>query len=356
MTHDGARTKQKSRLHMSHAQNDARYVERGKMIHLALPDKMDEELKQMNAGKNGHPFVYSECLVMAIIGIRLQLGIALRCAKGMAIATLGEENAPDHVTLWRRTKSLDASITGRTITVRCKGSILQMIIDGTGMSPSAKGDCIRYTYKIRTKSGFIRLSVMIEQDTMRVLGFTVTDETIGDPQQFEPLIRQALKSMGIDPDVRRAAVMEAGTGSPPEPVRIEIRADAGYDSRENFQTCKEYGITPIIKIRRNAEYKAKGVSRERGIAVLEQLDGGITNLAKFHDMDIKERTENQNEWKKHIEYGSRWQVEIFFSAFKRIFGSSVMAKTMDNIIQEIALKIQRYNQFVDITQRVISMA
>ena len=36
---------------------------------------------------------------MAIIGIRLQLGIALRCAEGMAIATLGEENAPDHVYL-----------------------------------------------------------------------------------------------------------------------------------------------------------------------------------------------------------------------------------------------------------------
>ena len=49
------------------------------------------------------------------------------------------------------------------------------------------------------------------------------------------------------------------------------------------------------------------------------------------------------------------EVEIFFSAFKRIFGSSVRAKTMDNIIQEIALKIQRYNQFVDITQSVISM-
>ena len=85
MTHDGVRTKQKSRLHMSHAQNDARYVERGKMIHLTLPDNMGEELKRMNAGKNGHPFVYSECLVMAIIGIRLQLGIALRCAEGMTI-------------------------------------------------------------------------------------------------------------------------------------------------------------------------------------------------------------------------------------------------------------------------------
>ena len=223
------------------------------------------------------------------------------------------------------------------------------------MSPSAKGDYIRHKYKIKTKSGFIRLSVMIEQDTMQVLGFTVTDETIGDSPQFEPLIKQALKSKGIDPDARRAAVMEAGAGPPLEPPRIEIRADAGYDSRENFQTCKEYGIIPIIKIRRNAKYKAKGVSRERGIAALDQLGGGITSLAKFHDMDIRERTENQNEWKKYAEYGPRWQVEIFFSAFKRVLGSSVRAKTMDNIIQEIALKIQRYNQFIDITQRVISM-
>ena len=48
-------------------------------------------------------------------------------------------------------------------------------------------------------------------------------------------------------------------------------------------------------------------------------------------------------------------MEIFFLTFKRIFGSSVRAKTMDNIIQEIALNIQHYNQFVDITQRAISM-
>ena len=44
-------------------------------------------------------------------------------------------------------------------------------------------------------------------------------------------------------------------------------------------------------------------------------------------MGIKERMENQNEWKKHAEYSPRWQVEIFFSAFKRVFGSSVKVKT-----------------------------
>ncbi len=89
--------------------------------------------------------------------------------------------------------------------------------------------------------------------------------------------------------------------------------------------------------------------------MLYKLGGGTTSIVKLHEMDIKERTENQNEWKKRAEYGFRWQVEIFFYAFKRIFGSSVRAKTMDNIIQTIALKIWRYNQFVEITQRMISM-
>ena len=159
--------------------------------------------------------------------------------------------------------------------------MLQIIIDGTGMSPSAKGDYIRCKYKIKTRSGFIRLSVMIQQDTMQVLGFTVTDEKIGDSPQFEPLIKQTLKSMGIDPDVRRAAVMEAGTGPPPDHIAIEIRADARYDSRENFQTCKEYGITPIIKIRRNAEYKAKGVSRERGMQRLTSWVAALQTSPNF---------------------------------------------------------------------------
>ena len=65
--------------------------------------------------------------------------------------------------------------------------------------------------------------------------------------QFEPLIRQALRSKGINPDVRRAAVMDVGTGPPSDHVKIETKSDAGYDNRENFQIRREYGITPIIR-------------------------------------------------------------------------------------------------------------
>ena len=54
--------------------------------------------------------------------------------------------------------------------------MLQIIIDGIGMSPSVRSDYIRCKYKIKTRAGFIKLSVMIEQDAMQVLGFTVTGE------------------------------------------------------------------------------------------------------------------------------------------------------------------------------------
>ena len=148
------------------------------MIHLSLPDRMGEELRQMCAGKNGHPFIYSECLVLTIVGIRLQLGITLMYVEEMTTAALDTENTLDHVTLWGRMKNLDASFTDRTITVKDKGSTLLIIVDSTDMSPSAKGDYIRYKHKIKTKSDFIRLSVMMEQNLIRVLGFTVTDEKI----------------------------------------------------------------------------------------------------------------------------------------------------------------------------------
>ena len=43
-----------SRLRVTHAQNDARYVAQGKQLFLKDPDA-DEELKRVNHKKNGRP-------------------------------------------------------------------------------------------------------------------------------------------------------------------------------------------------------------------------------------------------------------------------------------------------------------
>ncbi|MDI1495354.1 MAG: Transposase DDE domain protein [Cenarchaeum symbiont of Oopsacas minuta] len=56
---------------------------------------------------------------------------------------------------------------------------------------------------------------------------------------------------------------------------------------------------------------------------------------------------NQAEWKKRVRYGQRWIIEVVFSAFKRVFGDSVMSRKWDHIVQELRLKVWVYNMFCD---------
>ncbi len=63
-------TKQKSWLKIAHVQNDARYVEMDKLLHLTKDPNSDEELEGMNMNKSGRSYSYPDTVIMAIAGIR----------------------------------------------------------------------------------------------------------------------------------------------------------------------------------------------------------------------------------------------------------------------------------------------
>ena len=172
-------TKQKSRLKITHAQNDARYVEMGKLLHLTKDPSSDGELEGMNVNKNGRPYSYPDTVIMSIAGIRAIHGpLPYRMCQGMAESALGEEDAPDHVTLWRRIKAMEIRQEGSITTVRNGNDVLCLIPDATGLAPATRSDWIHH--KHRKARGFIKLSVMINQETREILAFRVTDERKGD--------------------------------------------------------------------------------------------------------------------------------------------------------------------------------
>ncbi len=87
--------KQKSRLKITHAQNDARYVEMGKLLHLQKDPGSDGELDRMNANKNGRPYQYPDVAVMAIAGIRSIYGtLSYRMCQGMASNRIKDSENP----------------------------------------------------------------------------------------------------------------------------------------------------------------------------------------------------------------------------------------------------------------------
>ena len=395
--------KQKSRLKITHAQNDARYVEMGKLLHLQKDPGSDGELDRMNANKNGRPYQYPDVAVMAIAGIRSIYGtLSYRMCQGMAISALGEEDAPDHVTLWRRIRGMKVRQEGGVTAIQNGSDVLCLVPDATGLAPSTRSDWIHH--KHRKVRGFIKLSVMINQETREILAFRVTDERKGDSSQFNDLVDDSLKILGLDAaglrdgvgkakvkKARRAAgskkspskdhpdagdvpdgscaasvenaagpygrvpfcpVMHAGGGQ----IVIELRGDAGYDTRAIFEYCHRLGIVPLIRIKKNANGRANGVGRTRGLAAQDQMCGSNPSPKKLASLDEDERVSNQKEWKERVGYGRRWLVEIVFSSLKRMFGCSVNAVKMENIVQEIAIRIRTYNMLLAVAREAIAMA
>ncbi len=130
-----AKEKQKSRLHMTCAQNDARYVDRGTVLVLHPDKNAAAELAKMNRRKNGHPFAYSETLIISIAIIRAVCGLSYRMCEGLAQEALGRENAPDFTTLQKRISRVDTTlVNGHSGIARSKTSTVRVIPDGTGMT------------------------------------------------------------------------------------------------------------------------------------------------------------------------------------------------------------------------------
>ena len=395
--------KKKSRLHITHAQNDARYIERGMLLFLAPDPDSAKDLARMNKKKNGRPFDYSELTIMTIAGVRYNLKLAYRSCEGLAISALGEKDAPDHTTLCRRINKMNVTSAEGCVEVRSKGSLIRLIPDGTGLTPSTRSDWIRHKHKV--KRGWIRLSVMIEHDTQKIVAFKVTDERTGDSPQFEGLLKDSLECLGIDADrlprnarqerpddkkdqapsqsadkkdqapsqsadkkdqedrqspresdVIEQAINPASTDEGLEESIIAVLGDGGYDTREIHSLCKKLGIYSLIKVRLNSNSRSNGKGRARALAVQDQLCGSKRGPKELAMLDADERSKNQKEWKRKVGYGRRWLVEIVFSAFKRRFGDFVMARTMKNIVNEIGIKVRIYNELLDVAREAIMRA
>ena len=338
---------------------NAKYVERSVRLFELIRDLAnfyhdEEELAIMNYKKRGRPYRYTNSFIAALSRIRDVLAMDFRACEGMAHVFTGG-NGPEFTTIFRRINSMDAHIRDSLSDTTCENVSIDLVPDGTGLTPATRSEYIRVVHKL--KRGFLRLTIMINKDTLEIMAFELTDDKVGEPTVFESVLENSLINIGIDPDERRRVVLEQAHLKEKTYTTITLTADGGYDSREIFSACKKLGIATNIRIRKNANIKADGVDRARSEAVLAQLGGGKdVSAAEFADMNESKREENRKKWKKSVKYGTRWLVEIVISAFKRTYGSDVMAKKLSNIRQEIRLKIRTYNEMLRIGREAFMKA
>jgi len=268
-------------------------------INPSFLETWNDEIKQMNAGKIGQPYLYPNSMIetLAILhcksfDYRALEGLMLGLSKGYKF----EFPVIDYSTICRRVNALDV-----TFPVENENIAFNDIVgcDGTGIKVSNRGEWMRQKWKIRR--GWIKVT-MLANKKGKIIDVIVGTETMKENFAFRKMLKIHHKSINI------------------------VYGDGAYDTKENFELCRQLKINPVFKIRENASNNANG-SMFRKSFVEEYKNLGY------------------EKWSKKNKYGNRWLcTEVIFSAVKRINGEYVRATKKENMLHEAKMKFWAYNR------------
>lgn len=284
-----------------------RLVKRGEFyITLDFIDKWDQELYKLNFNKMGRPYEYPTSFIQFSAMVHEIFHLPYRQMEGF-FRKLSEYisgiKAADYSTFFKRIAKLDLKINNNNLP---KNIILTL--DSSGIKVSNRGDWIRKKWKV--KRGWLKVHIAVDAKSKKLLALEITDESIGDSKTFNKLFQQTENNIGN--------------------CKIkQVLADGAYDSKKIFNLLHDKHIKPGIKIRKNASTKARGCPYRA-----EQ----VWELKKI----------GYDAWKQKCQYGQRWASECYLSAFKRMFGEFVNARSDPGMIKEIKRKFILYNSLVNI--------
>lgn len=273
-------------------------VQRGEIL-LSLDSLKgwQQELLQMNQGKNGRPFGYPHSLILFLGTLRVVFHLPYRQLEGLArrLTKLVGIPAPDYSTLSLRVPKLDLDLGYEP-----RGEPIVIAVDATGIKVTNRGE-----WRRRKRKGYVKIHVAVDTKTKQAVSLEVSDERTHDGEKFASLVQGAQK---------KAKVAQA-------------LGDGGYDTQANFAFLGACGIEAGIKVREDANPRSEGPRGKVVKAYLADAEG----------------------WKKAVGYGSRWMAETFFSGFKRLFGEVVHAKKWERMVAELRLKVRVYNLLIGLT-------
>ena len=266
------------------------------------------ELVRMNRGKCGRPFTYSDSMMIPMALLHTALYLPYRQLEGLMRSlsrVIPELDVPDYSTLSRRIKEVPLEIEKIP-----EGDIV-VAMDPTGWKVTNRGEWMREKWK--RKRGWIKVHIVVDVKSKRLLGMEITDERVMDHNK--EVVRSLLDQA------------EANSGG----VAVAM-GDGGFDTKEMFDELEGRGIVPVIRLRRNASTRSRG----------------CPSRAKI----VRERKKlGEDAWKKKYGYGKRWAAEGFFSGVKRVMGEGVRASSREGMEREVKMKMIFYNMVVSMAEQ-----
>ena len=296
-------------LGMSWRDYDEALIERGcAILDLGSLTSWKGELDAMNDDKLGRPYEFPNSYISFLAFMKVGFDMPYRTVEGV-IRELSEYvrfvEEMHYTHMRRRMLALMKGKKPSDVIGPTDGEEpLTVIADSSGLSVSNKGSYIEDRWK-KEKRKYVKLHVMADRKTGKIVGFRVTSEKTGDTKKFVPLVKEVAKKRKV----------------------AKAYADTAYDARKNFNALDDLSIEPAIRLRKNARTRSHGSPLRREEAVLVKRLG-------------------YEGWKSLKDYGKRWLVEIVFSSFKRVLGDTLRLRKFLNQKAEASLKVMLYNRFL----------
>lgn len=264
----------------------------------------NDEIKKMNAGKVGEPYLYPESMIKFLAVLHCK-GNDFRTLEGImrGIRDISPYRFPviDYSQICRRFNKLEISFE---VMEEDLSKYLEVGIDGSGEKSTKRGGWMREKWKV--KKGWIKVIIMGVKGKKGkyVMDIQVGTEILDERKVGMNMVKRNQKHIGV------------------------LYEDGLHDTKKNFELCKKYDIATAIKIRENASLTTRGGSaRKQEVLIYKSMP--------------------YEEWSREKHYGQRWPLtEGIFSGCKRIMGEYVSATKKKNMYHEVKVKFWAYNQLI----------
>jgi len=283
---------------------DERLIKRGELLlSLDFLERYDEELRAMNEGKEGRPFILTDSHVVFLAVVRYLFGLPYRQLEGFTRALnrlLPRLPSADYSGLRRRVLEVDLSPY-----MDFEGSDdLVIAVDSTGVRVHKSGGWVEREHG--KKKRYVKIFFAVDVETKQALAMLVTTDGTHDSRVFPELLKKAESHGKVS----------------------KVYADGAFDNSKVYGLLESKSIEAVVKPRRNSRLDTPSKPRRRAVTLYKRL--------------------GDKQWANLKDYGKRWSVETAYSTFKRTFGEFCMAKTMSNIEKEMTTKACIYNMLINL--------
>ena len=240
---------------MSWHDYDEALIERGcAILDLDSLTSWKEELRAMNRDKLGRPYEFPNSYISFLAFMKVGFDIPYRTVEGIVRELSEYVRFVEEIHYTHMRRRILALMKGKKPSELVReddenndnddDEPITVIVDSSGLSTTNKGSYIEDKWK-KEKRKYVKLHLVADKKTKKIVGFRVTSEKTGDSKKFIPLVKDVVK--------RKRKVAKA-------------YADRAYDARKNFNLLREEKIEPAIRLRKNAITRSLGspLRREGG--------------------------------------------------------------------------------------------